>query len=428
MSLRRATLWSLCDQILLSGVHFALGLVVLRLTDKPQYGLYVLSWAVLLLLTGLQNAFIGTQLTVRAAGLPADEQQRSCGTFLIGQTLSYTALLLVTLAVAATLLLWTDAREAALTMSATAIAFAGCGLREFARSSLLLRAEVRRVLKIDLAYAATLIASTAAAAWLLPSSWLAPAVILALGIASAVASLPFIRAVIAHAPPLPLALREFRQSLGAGTWAAGGVVVTHIQSQSYVYLLSAVAGLAVTAEASAARLLIMPVSLAFTSMQRVLYPQWVIAARNTSSAQLQRSAWQILAVATLAVVAYAAALAALAELIVPTLMGTAYRASAGYIGLFAFLVWAEIVRSIFSLQLQANARFRIITACNVVTAALTVAVALPAIGSFGPGAAIAVQGAGDLLLAALLFGYLRRERWRGHDMASRASFDSAASR
>src|SRR5262249_10112584 len=161
--------------------------------------------------------------------------------------------------------------------------------------------------------------------------------------------------------------------------------------------------------ASAARLLLMPASLAFTSVQRVVYPQWVVLARQNLAAQLTGGALRMLGATTAGVVAYAIAITLAASFVIPPLMGSAYATSVGYVALFAWLVWCEAVRSIVSMQLQAHSRFRIITLCNAVTAVIVVAAAMFAIHRFDARAAIAVQGAGDVLLAILLAVALRRD-------------------
>jgi O-antigen/teichoic acid export membrane protein len=427
MNLRNAALWSLADQILLSAIHFALGLLVLRSTTREGYGTYVLCWAALLLLAGLANALVNAQMTVRAAGLPVEQQQRTVAVFLAGQTALYGALLVIAFAGAVLCsVIWTPGPAALFVV--VALAFGGCALREFVRSTLLMRTDARSVFRVDAMYAFALIVLSSASVALLPAQWLPHAIVMSMGLASLAAAWRTVRSIRAATPPLQAAWNEFRTTLNGGTWAAGGVVVTHIQSQSYVYLLGALAGLAATAEASAARLLLMPASLAFTSVQRVVYPHWVVLARANLAAELTRGAMRMLGATTAGIVAYAVAITLAASFIIPTVMGSAYAASVSYVALFAWLAWCEAVRSIVSMQLQAHARFRIITLCNAVTAVLVVAAAMFAIRHVDARAAIAVQGAGDLLLAVMLVLALRRDASHGQPLPAPALVDSAASR
>jgi O-antigen/teichoic acid export membrane protein len=411
MSLGRAALWSLLDQLLLSALHFAVGLAVLRLTNKSAYGGYVLCWSILLLLGGLQNAFVNAQMTVRAAGLPDDEQRSIVSAYFAAQCVLYVPIALAVLCAAAIAAVALPDSTGFVTLAATiSVAFPGIALREFARSSLLLRLDARRVFFIDAMYALTLACIVATSALVLPAHWLGVIAILGLGCASLLAALPAISRLVTLRGARQLAAVELRKAARNGTWAAAGVIVTHIQSQSYVYLLGALAGLAVTAEASAARLFLMPVSIAFTSIQRTLYPHWVTLARSADRTQLSRMSRAVFLAISVLVAAYAAILVFVSEPLIATVLGAKYRASSTYIGLFAFLTWAEATRSLVSLQLQAHTRFREITIANVITATVVVATGVFAVRTFGPSASVLVQAAGDVLLAGLLLYALRRMR------------------
>ncbi len=406
-NLRYTISWSVLDQLVLSALHFALGLLVLRFSSKEGYGVYALSWSLLMLLGGLQNAFVNTQLVVRAAGLPSDEQQRLCAAFLFSQSLLYAGLLIAAL-FAALIAYAFDALTAAGLVATIAITFGGTALREFVRSVLRMQIDARAVFGIDIRYAAALVLLTAGAITFLEHQWLPATAILALGLSSAIAAAPFCWKIWRHREALTRSWHHFLSSGAAGSWAALGVIITHVQSQSYVYLLSAFAGLAATAEASAARLLLTPVSLAFSSIQRMLLPHYVVLDRQDQHQQASRLARRLLIVTTIGLLGYAAVLVYLSGNLVTALFGPGYAASSSYILLFSGLVWAEIARSIASLQLQAHARFRDIALRNALTATAVVAASSLTVPQYGVFAAITVQGLGELLLAALLWNALHR--------------------
>src|SRR5262249_5000333 len=161
----------------------------------------------------------------------------------------------------------------------------------------------------------------------LPIEWIPYGVVIALGLASALAALPSLATLLTERLSLQASWAAVRATLGDGAWASGGVVVTHIQSQSYVYLFGALAGLTVTAEANAARLLLMPVSLAFTSVQRVFYPRWLVLAREGRESELSLAARRLFTLTTLGMLAYAVLIAAASSPIIRSLMGPAYAAS-----------------------------------------------------------------------------------------------------
>ena len=410
MSLRRAAAWSLLDQVLLSAVHFGVGLAVLRLSDKADYGVYVIGWSLLLLLAGLQNAFVTTQMTLRTAGL---SQPRSVqAAFLVGQFLLYAPLAATMLAVAA----WCAAffpgsRHHAVVAVVIVVAFAGVSLREFVRNGLFAAGAARQVFLIDAVYATTLALVTAACALWLPRSELGIAALLALGGASAVAAATTLRDL------LPLCTwRSGRQALrdnsNNGLWAAGGVAVTHFQSQAYIYVLSLFSGPTTTAEANAARLLLMPISLALTSLQRVLYPRWIALVRAGDHAALRSLSRHTAAALTVVVILYALALDHASRWLIAGVLGPEYGASGAYLFMFSALVWSEAMRTLAALRLQANARFKDITVANALTVAPVLIVAAALMRYLGPHTAAWAQIAGDIALALLLLRAARTESRR----------------
>lgn len=416
MSLKRAAGWSLIDQCLLSGTHFAIGLTVLRLAPKADYGVYVLSWSALMLLAGLHNAFINSQLTVRAAGQPPQQRDGIVLSFLKVQLTWYLpAAVAVLLGIGALVFAQPAVREIALAAGSVIVAFCGTALREFVRSVLMLTLDARRVLFVDIRYIAVLCALVAGCAIFLPHQWLANAVVGCLGAASLVAAVPVVVSILRKQRVANHEQHEFRDSLKHGFWAGGGVIVTHLQSQSSIYLLGIFAGVAITAEANAARQFLMPAVLAFTSLQRTLYPHWVALARAGNIEGIRRTARRFFVVASLGLAVYGTLLVVCSQTLIEIVLGPKYRASAGYIALFALLTWAETSRSLVSLQLQAQARFRLITTANAVTAALVIAVMALVLQTFEPLWSVLVQALGEVVLALLLYCACRG--WRVHRRA-----------
>lgn len=410
MSLKRAAWWSLLDQILLSGIHFAVGLTVLRLVPKSHYGVYVLSWSVLMLLAGLHNAWINSQVTVRAAGLPDDQRHRIVQSYLVTQLCIYIPVAIVTLAGLSALSLWQPLAPIALAGISVVIAFCGLAMREFVRTVLMLTLDARRVLFVDLTYLLVLIAIVAVNAVALQPEWLAFTTVVALGIASLIAALPMLISLARNSVSIRAALAEFQVSGKHGAWASGGVVITHLQSQSSIYLLGLFAGIAVTAEASAARQFMMPVTLALTSLQRTLYPHWVALTRAADTAGIRRTAFRFFVATTVVVVGYGTFLVLCADTLIGFVLGPEYHASAAYLGVFALLTWAESARSLASLQMQALSRFRAITIANAFTAVLVIAATVVLLQFLSPIWSVIVQAFGEILLALLLVGALLHRR------------------
>ena len=65
---------SIIDQFLLSGLNFAVGVLLIRITSKEEYGIYTQLFAAGLLGTTLLDAFLGATLTTLASGKTQNER------------------------------------------------------------------------------------------------------------------------------------------------------------------------------------------------------------------------------------------------------------------------------------------------------------------------------------------------------------------
>ena len=68
------SLLSVVDQVLLSGLNFAVGMCLIRFGSKSDYGLYSQLFAASLFAVGLLEALIGSPLTTLAPHMPAPQQ------------------------------------------------------------------------------------------------------------------------------------------------------------------------------------------------------------------------------------------------------------------------------------------------------------------------------------------------------------------
>lgn len=409
MGLRRDAAWGVLDQVLVSSVHFCAGLVVLRFAAKEGYGAYVLGWAILLLGCGYQNALITTQMTVRAAALAPAARDALSRRFLLMQWMLYAPLAALSIIA---VLVASEHLESVAThrelLVALSLALPGVVLREFARSYQFMRLSPASVLNLDLLYAAVLAASIALALMLAPREALHVYVVLALGLAGlASGAFSLHGSGVMHGATLREALDTLRVTLRHGLWSAGGVTVTHLQSQNYVYVLSATNGLSVTADAGAARLFMMPASLLAVSLHRIMQPRWVTLKAQGDHAQLRRSARGLAALQIAAVLAWAMIVIIAAEWLLPDVLGDAYDSARAFIIPIAVITLAEAMRSVMSALLQVHTRFRDITLANTATLIATVLCAPIAVSHFGPPAALWTQAVAELCFAGLLYIALR---------------------
>lgn len=260
---------SVLDQALLSVANFTVGLVLIRYADDTQYGYYVLVFNVVMLLTMLQNSFVGTPLVIKLPSLAQAEKKQWLGSLHKDQWRwggSGTVLLLAGLSI-----LWglkvIDDTTAALALAAVA-ALTTSLYREFFRNTLLIFQRPQLVLLGDMVYAAGLVMGCLVAIQFPVAATLAI-------LASALSALAcgrllshWMRELIDPAAP-PGRLLAIAP---IGLWAASGSGVYWLLNQGYSFVTAFTLDIAAVGALAAARLLLMPVNLICTGVQKQLTP------------------------------------------------------------------------------------------------------------------------------------------------------------
>lgn len=400
--LRDSTI-SLVDQAMLSLANLLVGVFLIQNTGKEDYGIYVIAYAVILYVVGVQNAIVTTQMTVMAPRKPHELQPGFCGSLAVGQYLIFMplAMLAVGIGVVASNVGWLPEDDARMVI-VIATATLGVLLREFARGLFFLKLRPGVVLALDLVNIVLLFGGLFIAQRAAPEL-LHVLAIAAFGVSSlvsgalalGVARLP-LRQVLAEQ------LAALRDAWVNGRWALGGVSVTWIQDQSYVYLLSLLAGAASTAEANAARLLLVPVMLLNTGVTRITMPHWAILRHNGKRAEIEQTAGWIWRVLVLLIGVYVGALLLGQDVVIPFLFSAEYESIGSLILLWGVILGLQIVRSSFSIMLQVYQQFRQITVANVFSAVIVVALGLVLIPALGVEGSLIAMLLGEIVLTVLL--------------------------
>lgn len=403
VNLSRRMFFGIADQGVLSLTSFLVGVWLIRTTGKNEYGFYLAGTSAYLYVMGLQNALITTQMTVLAPFKGDGERDGFCGALLKGQWL----LFFIPLCLLATVAFGLDAagigRTDTLLLTGTvAVISPGILSREFFRSYLFQRQAPHLVLAIDLLFCALWLGGMTAGRFLFPAH-LHLLALAASGMASLLAAL-----AASRLSPLPLgggldpALSALGDAWRGGRWALAGMTVTWLQDQSYIYLLGMLAGVGASAEAGAARLLLVPATLIQVGAFRVLMPRWVRLRRLGRVAELQKQVRRTALAASTAIVAYAFLICAVRD----SALAALYPAAYGNIG-FLVVLWGglcalQAARSSYSAGLQVMERFRLITLANTASAAVVVLLGVFLARSFGAAGGIMAQIAGELTLTLLL--------------------------
>ncbi len=264
---------SILMQALLSGANLCVGLLLIRRTTDSEYGYYVLVANTMLLLTGLQNAYIQPSLVYCVTNTNNDRATRSQfvgGLFREQRTL----LLMLACVLSATApMLWAFnvlSQQLLLIVIAGAVAGVFMLYREFFRMALLAYRRPGDVLKGDALYVAVLVIGTLIATRLPTPAALTA---LALGLAALIGGSRQCKSLQQHemwdTSGNPGALRQI---FNVGMWAALGAATHWVFAQGYSYLVAGTLSVASVAAIAATRTLIMPVNLISTGISTIMYP------------------------------------------------------------------------------------------------------------------------------------------------------------
>lgn len=257
-------------QAMLSATNLAVGLILIRRTSSEQYGFYVLTLTVVLLLNSLQNSFMQPQLVVRMASATAQESADFVGGLWRDQRYPWLLLpavaLIVGLDAISTHLLSPGVGFVLIASTAAVVASLH---REFFRMVLLAYRRPVEVLRADAAYAVLLVIGA-----LIATTTPAPAAVAALGLAVAalVGGSLGSRSLWRLRPWNKHARGSFRDIAPLGAVTASGSAIHWLFSQGYNFLVAWTLDVPAVAAIAATRILIMPVNLVSTGIGTMMLP------------------------------------------------------------------------------------------------------------------------------------------------------------
>jgi O-antigen/teichoic acid export membrane protein len=258
-------------QALVSAANLFVGLILIRNTSKSEYGYYVLTTTVVILVTSLQNAFVQSHMVVRmtvsdVAGR-ADligglyRSQRALLPFIVagGMLLAWLAWMFDVIA------LHTFWIGLAAMLAVTAALF-----REFFRMVLLAHRRPDAVLRSDIVYCTLLVVFAYIAIY---SEAPAGIAILGMALASLIGGLVCSTALWHFEPWNIGGARGILMEIAPlGAWTAAGALIHWLFSQGYNFLVAHVIDAAAVAAIAATRILVQPVNLLSTGIGTMMLP------------------------------------------------------------------------------------------------------------------------------------------------------------
>jgi O-antigen/teichoic acid export membrane protein len=270
---------ALVIQATLSASNFLVSWLLLRRTNDAQYGLYVLVFNSLLLVTVLQGSFMQAQMVVRLVRLDAVGRASLVRGLLReqGRLLRFASWGTVAIVVAFWVAGLLDAERTLLIICAT-LAAAATLVRECLRMVLFAYRRPQAVLWGDVFYVVVVLVGVMLATY---ARAVAAFATLAMAAAAGVSAIVLSKAVSASDPDCPEAagargiLRAFAP---LGAWSVAGAAAHWALSQGYTYIVAGVLSVQSVAAIAGTRVLLMPLNLLSAGIGAQLFPltaDWV---------------------------------------------------------------------------------------------------------------------------------------------------------
>jgi O-antigen/teichoic acid export membrane protein len=367
------------DQVALSLFNFALNLVLVRLLTATDFGIVSLWIAVSLLAVGVQNALVNGPLSVY---LPAARDEAAARRL---EAALATVNLVATVAIAAAAGIVNLAADAEWAPHEPLVAiaiplFIGIGLyREYCRSTAFSRHDMAMLLWIDLPYlAATALCLGAMLLWPHRLAGLFTA-FLAMSVGGAASQLCLRRrGGFRLAPPFRRgSVAAYRPIAGEVGWSLAGVFANHVETRSYTYIATSLAGLAALAAINVVGVLFRPMMVLMGAWSRPALSQFVRLLARGDIAAFDRMLYRALAVAVAGSAAWFFVLSAAWRPVEHYLLAGKYPEAEALLLPWAVASGASLLRFIAGTALTAAREFKYMAyaqlVCGAVAAAATVA-------------------------------------------------------
>jgi len=411
LSRSSASLCSVADQALLSATNFSIGMYFVHFSTKDEYGLYALSYGVITLVISFAGALIMTPMTVNYADRPIEQRESYCTSMLVGQyAIFLPAIALVLLAVGC--LYQAGVLDLDTTRLATVLGIAAVGgmLWEFSRRYYYLRLQPGTVLRWDICYASMMAIGLVTAMYsnLRSMHWW---IFVIYGLATAGTGLwALSESELARPSDSRQVWDSVRESWGHGRWTLGGVLVTWVQNQSFVYFLAVFADLASVADANAARLLVAPLMLVNSGLTNVLLPRLVLLRSEERYIEAEQLAHRLMWMIAGIFVLYTALVVLADGRLTSLVLGDTYTGLESFIVAWAAVNLLTALRGNTSILLQVFKAFRTITLANIGSAVVVLILTWPLMYYYGVLGSIAAVALGEIILVVLLRSGFARVR------------------
>lgn len=389
----------LCGQAGSSLSSLAIGLLLIRGTTPAEYGLYVVGFSLALYLSSIQDGLVSAPVIVRASALALGPRTR----YLRWNARAAIAWWLGIAAAGSVLgealgLRWPRLGPLGFGL-ATAFASLGWIAWDLQRAQAFALDRLGRLLLVDLTYIVA-IAMGCAIMWA-AGLLTACAALVCIGMAgtcSWIIAAPVARSVETKVVRLRRSLAYW---WGRGRWSLASSQITWLQSQGYIYLVSALLGLEALAKVSAVRLLFAPLATLLAAWTKSVLPRLSQRAAAGQGPEVRSLLEQSCLVLLGILVLWASAIAALSGSVAEALFAGKYADLRVLSMCWGLAFAASFLRGIWQTGLRAFGGFAVMS--RIAGLALIVSASATCLGALAFRETGAVLG---LALAELIAGVL----------------------
>lgn len=357
------------DQAMLSALNFLISIILIKTVSKVEFGYYAIAFSISQLLIWIHNSIVNTPLAVLLVEKNGSLKQKYSASLCYGQFIAILPAACLGLAGAGLLYYWDlDATKASI-VAAVSLSAIGILFREFLRALFFAEETPLQVLKLD-AYYSVLFLFLIIVGYLFNKISIA-AIFIMNGASGLLISLHYVRK--RQWQFHKKSIREsYRENWKFGKWALLGVIVTHMQNYSYLYLLGALLGSAAVADVSAARLLLAPVLLAQIGWGKIAVPHGSKLRENNQIARFFKELMFASLIAIVGIAAYIIILLSLSGVLSSLLFTEKYVNSFEYLPYWGGFFIIGFLATSASYGLQVLKQFSFLAKFMILTMLITV--------------------------------------------------------
>lgn len=265
---------SVFDQLLLSGLNFLIGVVLIRYATKETYGLYSQVMGVGVLSTSVLGALIGMALTTLAMRVDTFARQHMVARVARLYWLAAATLAMVAGVAMAIVTVFVDLHESALPLAMIfSLWLWTLGVREYCRTALFIEGATERVAIVDFGFVVLTLLGVVALLWM--GHVTVTGIFFVMALTNALAAF-FPCVALLRQLPKPASrdayVKDARDLWALSRWAVVGSLLGWTGNNTYLYLTGGMVGVSALADLNTARLVLIPIVVLGTAWSKVAQP------------------------------------------------------------------------------------------------------------------------------------------------------------